>query len=137
MKYDDELKQEILSHYQSATAKGVDVGATDVLSFSLGNLAAAIWTNVKAMAAWLATNPAGWILGLAAVAFVAQKRHEALTVSLEEQTEIFNDAVSTYESTASELSTLGNELETVRSKLDEINELAQNGKLTPDQEADS
>ena len=130
----DEQKAEVWSHYNVATAKGVDAAATGVLNFSLKAFTAALWENIKALGVWLTTNPVGWAVLFIGTLYAIVKATEAFTTSAEEHAEAMRDFQSQNEQAISEIQRLESELDNVKSRLDDLNELAATGRITPDQE---
>lgn len=115
-----EQKDEILNHYLSATAKTVDGAATKGLTIDMAALTAGIWANVKAIAAWLVTNPVGWcILAIGAIAGLV-KLHDALTISLEEQHEATEKLRSEYADIESQIDSYNSKLDTTQSRIAEL-----------------
>lgn len=112
---------------------GVNTGAT--ISFDL--LAASIWANIKALGAWLATNPIGWaILGGTAI-FGLVKAYDALTDSVEEVKERTDALLETYNSAISEANSNAQTIESLASRYEKlakgVNNLGENVSLTVDE----
>lgn len=123
----EEVEKSILKHYAAATAKTVDGEATGLLAINMEAFTAGLIANTKAMALWLITNPIGQIILIASAFGLAKAAADKLTISIE-------DATSEYNKTASELESVNNELDTTKARIEELEALAENGRLTPDQE---
>lgn len=112
---------------------GVNTGAT--ISFDL--LTASIWANIKALGAWLVTNPIGWaILGGTAI-FGLVKAYDALTDSVEEVKERTDALLETYNSAISEANSNAQTIESLASRYEKlskgVNNLGENVSLTADE----
>lgn len=112
---------------------GVNTGAT--ISFDL--LTASIWANIKALGAWLITNPIGWaILGGTAI-FGLVKAYDALTDSVEEVKERTDALLDTYSSAISEANSNAQTIESLASRYEKlskgVNNLGENVSLTADE----
>ena len=112
---------------------GVNTGAT--ISFDL--LTASIWANIKALGAWLVTNPIGWaILGGTAI-FGLVKAYNALTDSVEEVKERTDALLETYNSAISEANSNAQTIESLASRYEKlskgVNNLGENVSLTADE----
>lgn len=132
-KITQEQKAEIMAHFEATVAKTADGGATKALTIDMGALTAAVWANIKAMGIWLATNPVGWLIMLAAALAATTWAIDAFTVSAEEQAEKFRDLQSAYQETASEITSIGSELKQVQDRMKELMKLADSGSITPSQ----
>lgn len=112
---------------------GVNTGAT--ISFDL--LTASIWANIKALGAWLVTNPIGWaILGGTAI-FGLVKAYDALTDSVEEVKERTDSLLETYNSAISEANSNAQTIESLASRYEKlskgVNNLGENVSLTAEE----
>lgn len=112
---------------------GVNTGAT--ISFDL--LTASIWANIKALGAWLVTNPIGWaILGGTAI-FGLAKAYDALTDSVEEVKERTDALLETYNSAISEANSNAQTIESLASRYEKlskgVNNLGENVSLTAEE----
>lgn len=132
----EEVIKSVLEHYSAATSKGVDKVATDSLTFSMSNLTTAIKANIAAMAKWLFLTPAGWLTLAIAGATAATAAYLKFGPTVENLTERFEEANDTYQATKNELSQLESQLSSVKTRIEELDELAKNGRLTPDQAAE-
>ena len=109
--------------------------SAQAISFDL--LTASIWANVKAIGAWLVTNPVGWaILGGTAI-FGLVKAYDALTDSVEEVKERTDSLFNTYNSAISEANSNAQTIESLASKYEKlskgVNNLGENVSLTTDE----
>lgn len=126
MKYDDELKKEILTQYSAAQASGIHAGANNTLAFSFKNL----WTVMKA-------NPLILIISLTTLLWpLISKISDGLITTAEEAREAFDDITAECQNTESELSSLASELDEVKTRIEELEKLSKVGRLTPDQAAE-
>lgn len=133
---DQEVIESILSYHASTMAKGTDKVASDSLTFSMSNLTTAIRANIAAMAKWLFLTPAGWLTLAIAGATAATAAYLKFGPTVENLTERFEEANDTYQATKNELSQLESQLSSVKTSIEELDELAKNGRLTPDQAAE-
>lgn len=94
--------------------------ATELLGAAFKGLALSIWSAVKAIAAFLFTNPIGWmILFVGAVAGgVAIFKH--FNKSVEELSEELSNLQSELSDIRSELDSVNNELKTTQERIDEL-----------------
>ena len=77
--------------------------ANGVTTVSVEAFTTALWANIKALAAWLVSNPVGWlILAAGAVAGIAAV-YDALTISVEEATEAMDNLHDKYDEMDSEI----------------------------------
>lgn len=90
-------------------------------TLATGAFTTAIKANISAMWTWMTTTPLGWLTLLAAGVFVAVKAYDALTISVEEQKEKLDEAVTAYEESKSELEKINDELKTTSERIDELN----------------
>ena len=90
-------------------AKAGLTGANATATVSTEAFTAALWANVKAMAAWLVTNPVGWLVLAAAAVAGTVVAFDALTVSVEEakkKVDEYSDSVEKLRSELEELRSL-------------------------------
>ena len=135
-KLTSEQRAEVISHYNSATAKAMDKAATDSLNFSLQTFTAGLWANIKAMATWMITNPVGQIMLIAGALGVAKTAADKFGLSAEGAAKKFQEAQSAYTSTANELGQISSELKNIENRISELDDLSKLGRLTPDQKAE-
>lgn len=117
------LAQEGLSATQiKAITTQLGLGtSTLTLSNYFKGLAASTWASVKAIGAFLVTNPVGWcILAAGAIAGVVAVV-DLFTVSLKEQQEITKKLQDEYDEITQKLSDVESELKTVTDRIDELN----------------
>lgn len=117
------LAQEGLSATQiKAITTQLGLGtSTLTLSNYFKGLAASTWASVKAIGAFLVTNPVGWcILAAGAIAGVVAVV-DLFTVSLKEQQEITKKLQDEYDEITQKLSNVESELKTVTDRIDELN----------------
>lgn len=121
----------------AATAAGSQAAATSGTTVAVKSLSAALtglWTTVKSFAA---ANPLITALIAVGAAFgIAKIAADKFGVSAKGAAEKFEKAKNSYVETANELQSVNSELETTRSRIEELNKLAETGRLTPDQEAE-
>ena len=97
----------------------------------------AILTNVKAIGAWLVTNPVGWTVALtgALVGVIAAINH--FTDSVEEVEERTNDLLDSYNDAISEANNNAKSIESMANRYEElskgVNDLGQNVSLTTEE----
>lgn len=120
----------------TTAAQNANTLSTNTQTISINGLTTAIWANIKAIGAWLVTNPAGWLLMIGGAALGTKAIMDKLGLSAEGAAKKFQEAQNTYTEAANELSSLSSELETTKTRLEELQDLAVNGRLTPDQEAE-
>lgn len=132
-----EQQKEVIAAYEAATAKGTDAAATNTLTFSMSGLTTAVWANIKALAAWMLTNPVGWIMMIAAAIGGTIAAHNAYNKAIQESIEKAQELQDAYKQASSEIS--GN-LSTVRNLTSEFTELSkgvgdhgENISLSPDE----
>lgn len=111
-------------------------GATDSLNFSLQTFTAGLWENIKAMAAWMVTNPVGQIMLIAGAFGIAKAAADKFGLSAEGAAKKFQEAQSAYTSTANELGQISSELKNIENRISELDDLSKLGRLTPDQKAE-
>ena len=100
-------------------------GANATTTASFGLLTKSIWANIKAMAAWMISNPIGWIiLGVGAV-FGLVKGIDALTESTEEAADAATEAKEKYTEIESEIDSLNNKIKENKKLIEETNGNAQ------------
>ena len=104
---DKEVKKEVVSQFASAAAKNANTAAgagqaagNSALTISWGAVTTAIWANVKAIGAWLLTNPVGWIISLVGAIGISISAVTAHNKSLDEAAEKANELESSYRDAA-------------------------------------
>ena len=96
---------------EATAAKIASTSANGVATFSLKAYTIALWENIKALGAWMLTNPVGWVIGLG-VAFVgATAILDAFTETIDEQKEKINELKDEYSTLKGELESLNDEIE--------------------------
>ena len=122
-----ELLETTANELANATSTGVvaasqkaAAASTLGLGTTFKGLGTTIKNTTKAMLAWLAANPAGWLIGIGALIYGAVKLFDALTVSLEEQKEKLQETKEAYEEAKGELQDIENELQNLKSKMEEL-----------------
>ena len=113
----------IASKIASSTANGV-------VTFSFKAYTAAIWENIKALIAWMASNPVGWIIGIGAAIGGAVIAYNLFDESIEEQKEKLKDLEEEYKATKNELESLRAELENNIKLIKELQDKKINGSIT-------
>lgn len=113
------LATDALSNAQAGTTT-----STLGLGTAFKGLGASIKASTKSMLTFMATNPVGWLITVAAAigaaVLVVTKLHDALTVSLDEQKEKLQEAKDSYENAKTELQELENELENTKKAIAEL-----------------
>lgn len=128
-----EVKKQVWPHYDAATAKTADKAATDGLTFSVGKLTTALWANIKAGLAWIATNPFGMIVGLAAAVAIGvgstlaiiKKHNEAIQETIDNAQELqdaYNQVDSEINSDISAVENISDEFKTLSKGVSENGE---------------
>jgi len=116
----EEQKEGILA------ALGLD-SANKSASVSIGLFTKGIWANIKAMLAWMVSNPFGQIMLGAGLLMGAVGIIDLLTTSVEEHREQLSGLKSEYSEIKSELDGVNSELESTQNK---IKDLESKGTLT-------
>ena len=96
------------------------IGVTGILSATFKGLAVSIWSAVKAIAAFLFTNPIGWIIlavGAVAGGIAAWNKWGDTTENLREKLEGLKSELSDLES---EIDSLNSELKTAQNRMAEL-----------------
>lgn len=120
----------VKSEAEAVAAKVASSTANGVATFSLKAYTTALWTNIKAMAAWMFSNPVGWILAIAGAVGVAIATYNYFNETIEEQKEKISDLKDEYENTVQELNTLGDEIENNNKRLEDLKAKGKDGTLT-------
>ncbi len=92
--------------------------STQAISFKL--LTASIWANIKALGAWLVTNPVGWIIISCTAILGLTKAYDTLTGSVKRQKEKMEESSSAYKEAKNNLSSITTELEVQQKELDDL-----------------
>ena len=120
---DAEIQEVITTNALTASQTGATV-STFGLGTAFKGLGLSIKTATKAMIAWMASNPIGWITAvvsaIGASIYGVVKLHDALTVSLEEQKEKLQETKEAYESVKNELQEVETELQNTQNKVEEL-----------------
>ena len=111
------------SKIASATANGV-------ATFSFKAYTTAIWANIKAIAAWMLSNPIGLVIGLGVAVVGAGALIDGLTESIEEQKEKLNELKDNYVSLKDEMSSLYSQIKENIKTIGELQGKAQAGTIT-------
>lgn len=123
-----DVQEAILAQYLDVTAKTADTAAgaaqtvgNGALVVSWGAVTAGIWSNIKAMLVWMATNPLGWIIAIGAAiggtALAIAHHNKQIEESIQKAQELQDAYKSASDSISSSISTL-------ESMKDEFNELS-------------
>lgn len=103
------------------TASNIGLAASEgTATLATGSFTTAIKANISAMWTWMTTTPLGWLTLLVAGVFTAVKAYDLFTVSVDEQREVMEEAISTYETAQSELSSITSELESNEKAMSEL-----------------
>lgn len=132
----DEINQAVAEGRLSATGAALiakalgltGVNVTAAGSFQL--LTASIWENIKAIATWLVTTPAGWLTLVIGGLLTFVTVMEALTVSVDEAHESLDKSVDAFEESTNKLKELENELQNVNEQISELQKLANAGTIS-------
>lgn len=116
-----EQQDAVWAAYNAAAAKGTDAAVTNTLTFSMGNLTAALWANIKALAAWLFTNPVGQITLVIGVITALVAAHNAYNKAIQESIEKAQELQDAYKDASN---TIANNAATVKDLASEFNELS-------------
>lgn len=95
--------------------------ANGLLATSFKVLALNIWGAVKAIAAFLLTNPVGWAMLAGAAIFALVKHIDAVTMSHEDYVEELKETSEELKNTREELSNLNDELDETNERINELN----------------
>lgn len=95
--------------------------ANGLLATSFKVLALNIWGAVKAIAAFLLTNPVGWAILAGAAIFALVKHIDAVTMSHEDYVEELKETSEELKNTREELSNLNDELDETNERINELN----------------
>lgn len=111
-------------------AKTASASATGLATFSMNAYTTALLANAKAMVAAILTNPATYILGIAAAVGIAIYAYKKWNPTIEEQKEKISELNNEYENTVQELKTLGDEIEKNTNRIDELLAKDRDGTIT-------
>ena len=81
----------VKSEAEAIASKMASSTANGVVTFSFKAYTAAIWENIKALIAWMASNPVGWIIGIGVAIGGAVIAYNLFDESIEEQKEKLKD----------------------------------------------
>ena len=115
---------------QAVASKLASAKANGVASFSLKGYTTAIWANIKAMAAWMVSNPIGWIIGIAAAIGTAIVAYNHFNETIEEQKEKVSELKEEYKETVDELESLGDEIASNTKRINELLDKQSNNTIT-------
>lgn len=115
---------------EATAAKIASAKANGVATFSLKAYTFALWENIKAIGAWMFTNPVGWVIGLGIAIGGAVIAYNYFNETIEEQKEKISELNTEYENTVQELETLGDEIEKNTKRLDELLDKDRKGTIT-------
>lgn len=101
-------------------AKTASASATGLATFSMNAYTTALLANAKTMLLAIATNPATYILGIAAAVGVAIYAYKKWNPTIEEQKDKLSELNNEYENTVQEIKTLGDEIEKNTKRIDEL-----------------
>lgn len=114
---------------EATAAKIASTSANGVATFSLKAYTVALWENVKAIGAWMLTNPVGWIIGLGIAIGGTALVIDGLSESIEEQKDKLNDIKEEYISSKDELIALDSQIKDNIKTIEELQEKADNGTI--------
>ena len=120
----------VKSEAEAIASKMVSSTANGIVTFSFKAYTAAIWENIKALIAWMASNPVGWIIGIGAAIGGAVIAYNLFDESIEEQKEKLKDLEEEYKATKNELESLRAELENNIKLIKELQDKKINGSIT-------
>lgn len=100
------------------------------LSSTYTGLTATIWSSVKAMGAFLVSNPIGWAVSAALAIAGTAKVIDWLTKSTAEAAEDLKKTAESFDETKSKLESLQKDLETTAERISDLQELSNSGKIT-------
>ena len=128
-KLEDAVATGVLSvEEKEAIVSAIGLSASNgVATFSFNALTASIWGAVKAIGAFLVSNPVGWIILAAGAITAAIGLRDLLTTSHEEYVEQLDEETQSLKSVQSELESVNNELKNTN---DRIAELKSKGTLS-------
>jgi len=115
---------------EATAAKIASTSANGVATFSLKAYTFALWENIKAIGAWMLTNPVGWVIGLGIAIGGAVIAYNYFNETIEEQKEKISELNNEYENTVQELKTLGDEIEKNTNRIDELLAKDRDGTIT-------
>ena len=113
-----------------AIVQTAETATTGTLGAAFKGLGASIWASVKAMWAFLTTNPVGWAILAAASIFVVVKAFDAITTTVGEASDALEESQKSLEETTSKLESLQSELKTANERIAELQKLADDGTIT-------
>ena len=114
-----------------ATAtKLASASANGVATFSLKAYTIALWENIKAIGAWMLTNPVGWVIGLGVAIGGTIAICDLFNESIEEQKDKLKELEDEYKTAKDELSSLSTELENNIKLIKELQAKQEGGTIT-------
>ena len=115
---------------QSTAATIANAGATTTATTAVGAYTTAIWTNIKAIAAWMISNPVGWILSIGIAITGTIAIYNAWNETIEEQKEKLKELSDEYKSAKEELDSLNTEIDNNLKLINELQAKKDNGTIT-------
>jgi len=120
----------VQSEAEAIASKMASSSANGVATFSLKAYTVALWENIKAIGAWLLTNPVGWIIGIGVAIGGTVAAYNFFTETIEEQKEKISELKTEYEGIIQELDTLGDEIKKNTIRIYELKGLQSQGEIT-------
>lgn len=120
----------VKSEAEAIASKMASSTANGIVTFSFKAYTAAIWENIKALIAWMASNPVGWIIGIGAAIGGAVIAYNLLDESIEEQKEKLGELSNEYKTAKDELNALNTEIDNNNKLIDELQSKKDNGTIT-------
>lgn len=115
---------------EATAAKIASAKANGVATFSLKAYTVALWENVKAIGAWMLTNPVGWIIGLGIAIGGAVIAYDLFNESIEEQKKKLKELENEYQSAKDKLLSLNTELKNNIKLIKELQAKKEGGTIT-------
>ena len=126
-----EQKKEVITLISAKDATNAQTAATVGATAATGGFKAAL----KGLWVTMLANPITTIITIATIAIpIIIKLHDWISKAAERHTEAMKEFQQQNEQAVSEINSINTELDTVRTKLEELDELARTGRITPDQE---
>ena len=115
---------------EATAAKIASTSANGVVTFSLKAYTIALWENIKAIGAWMLTNPVGWVIGLGIAIGGTMAICDLFNESIEEQKDKLKELEDEYKAAKDELSSLSTELENNIKLIKEFQAKKEGGTIT-------
>lgn len=115
---------------QSITATIAKAGATTTVTTAVGAYTAALWANVKAMAASILTNPVTYLVAIGVAIGTVINSYKKLNPTIEEQREKLQKTREEYDAIKEELKALNDEQTTTLQLISELQEKKDNGTIS-------